>query len=281
MTLLVAPLGARSAWVFILLLVATQFPEGSINAQGTPTPQPRTLNLPLPFPPFPRYAAVKPKFAIAHYCAANGLTEKDCMDVEKYIHEKERDGEGESEDQEVDKELEFTNILSPANGSTYETDTAIRLKLGGYWGNSSIVYQFDNNKPASFSSSLVLNMDSLHPGSHTISVIIISDADGSPFTNLATSYFTIGELVTILPSLSLSTNSWYSLYPRHLWVRNIVYSGVNVIHLEAAASRVAAERMGMAAPEEGVDTRLSRIQVRGAAREEANAASLGKGGIIA
>ena len=194
------------------------------------------------------------------------------MEVEKYVHEQyvhEQEQGGGGQEAEVDIEydeelaaLELTTILSPKNGSRHESHSVITLKLGGLWEDSSIVYQFDHIKPASFSSSLVLAMDSLHPGSHSLSVMILSKTDGAPLTRLATSYFTIGELMTILPSSSPSTNSWYSLYPRHLWVRNIVYSDINVIKLEAEASRVAAGWVGVGAPMEASDTRLLKLQVR-------------------
>jgi len=137
-------------------------------------------------------------------------------------------------------------ILSPKEGGEYDKDTVIPLIFDvGPQDRTTVVYQLDSNKPSSFASSLTLTMDSLSPGSHSISVILLFDDGYVPLTKMTTSHFTIGRLIKILPSTEASTNAWYSVYPNHLWVRNIVYSTVNKMGLEAAASVFVAEQEGV------------------------------------
>ena len=218
-------------------------------------------------PPFVEHDNVEPNFGLVHYCAIHDLTEKECLELEAQTNEKNNNKVQEKiklavpPPQPLPWSAAAIEITSPKNNSKYEPNTSIPLILtaGHAIPESSIVYKLDSNKAQSFSSGFSLQMDSLLVGSHTLTVQVLSDEKnnaGAPITSRMSVSFTIGELLTLLPSTPASTNSWYSVYPWHLYVRSFVFTTINPIPIQAVASNADAASLRFTPPSEPLQTTL-------------------------
>jgi len=218
------------------------------NSMTVPVPLP--LTVPLLFPP-----ATFPEFAVAHHCSVHSISDTSCLTVStsllNYIARHAINTTILSDPVNLCPMLGLpaplyadftTSITSPLHNSrhAHTSHLSIPLRIAPpipLTANTTtilptsnelqVAYKMDDITAQAFTATNTLHMDFLTLGRHTITLQLFSHATNLPLTPPMTSHFSVGEVTRIVDCVDYlctgheSTDSWYSVYPQHLSLRNV------------------------------------------------------------
>mgnify|MGYP000105844734 FL=1 len=216
------------------------------SAKGTFTPQNQQHELSGNSPsngvksgPFSPPPGVRRDFAKAWWCWKESLSEIKCLSSAVSGDEgfSTDDSDSGEENREGNYKSNSPVIISPlpppkmyASGSSIYLDAVIPPS-------TVLVHKLNDVLPQVLPSGQTLLMSDLPHGVHTLEVQLVDGGSGDAVSRRIETTFQVGEIVPFLPSgvdvdnvvmiearkgASESTRSWYSVYPHHLPLRNLV-----------------------------------------------------------